>query len=181
MQRINRRLVFASLLLVGLFWIGLSADRNRSSTGGLIPAPQKGFLAPEFNLSTLDGQSVKLSDLRGNIVLVNFWATWCPPCRAEMPAVEKVYNSYKDQGFVVLAVNSTVQDTFTNVAPFAQQFGLSFPILLDRTGDVSHLYMLRSLPTSFFVDRDGIIREVVIGGPMSEALLRSRVEQLLQE
>ena len=181
MQRINRRLVFAGILLVGLLWIGLSADHNRSSTGGWIPAPQKGFLAPEFNLSTLDGQSVKLSDLRGKIILVNFWATWCPPCRAEMPAIENVYNSYKDQGFVVLAVNSTIQDTFADVAPFAQQYGLSFPILLDRTGDISHLYMLRSLPTSFFIDKDGTIRDVVIGGPMSEALLRSRVEQLLQE
>jgi len=113
-------------------------------------------------------------------VLVNLWATWCPPCRAEMPAIERMYEEYKDQGFVVLAVNMTYQDDPFAVAPFIAEYGLTFPILLEETGDVAAAYQLRSLPTSLFIGRDGIIQEVIVGGPMSEALLRTRVEQILK-
>lgn len=94
--------------------------------------------------------------------------------------MEKVYNEYKDQGFVVLAVNMTYQDTFANIAPFVEEYGLTFPILLDETASVGPAYQLRSLPSSFFIDREGTIREVVIGGPMAEALLRTRVEEILK-
>jgi peroxiredoxin len=97
-----------------------------------------------------------------------------------MPAMEKVYNDYKGQGFVVLAVNMTYQDTFADIAPFVGEYGLTFPILLDETASVGPAYQLRSLPSSYFIDRDGIIREVVIGGPMAEALLRTRVEEILR-
>jgi peroxiredoxin len=151
-----------------------------TSTSGKIPAPQKGFLAPEFILKTPAGESVKLSDLRGQAVLVNLWATWCPPCRAEMQTIEKIYAEYKDQGFMVLAVNMTYQDDPSAIMPFVTEQGLSFPILLDETGEMANDYQLRSLPSSFFVDRNGIINEVVIGGPMAEALLRTRVEGILR-
>jgi cytochrome c biogenesis protein CcmG/thiol:disulfide interchange protein DsbE len=114
-------------------------------------------------------------------VLINIWTSWCPPCRAEMPALQQVYEAYRDQGFEILAVNATNQDSQQDAVGFAQELGLTFPILLDSTGEVSNLYQLRSLPTSFFVDSRGIIHEVVIGGPMSEALLRTRVQQLLEE
>jgi len=176
----QRRITYAVILILGLAWIFVSADRSGTSTTGLIPAPQQGFLAPDFELKTTTGETIKLSDLRGQAVLVNLWATWCPPCRAEMPAIEKVYNEYKDDGLVVLAVNMTHQDTFSNIAPFIAEYGLTFPILLDETGGVGKDYQLRSLPSSFFIDRDGIIREIVIGGPMAEALLRTRVEEILK-
>ena len=97
-----------------------------------------------------------------------------------MPAIEKMYQEYKDQGFIVLAVDMTYQDNPLNVVPFIQEYNLTLPILLEETGDVAALYQLRSLPSSYFIDRAGIIREVVIGGPMSEALLRTRIEQILQ-
>lgn len=168
------------LLILGLAWIFVSADRTGTSIAGKIPAPQQGFLAPDFKLKTTNGETVKLSDLRGRAVLVNLWATWCPPCRAEMPAIEKIYNAYKDDGFIVLAINMTYQDTFANIAPFIEEYGLTFPILLDETSEVGTAYQLRSLPSSFFIDREGIIREVVIGGPMAEALLRTRVEEILK-
>ncbi|HEY5730815.1 MAG TPA: TlpA disulfide reductase family protein [Anaerolineales bacterium] len=180
MDNTQRRIFYVITLLIGFAWIFISADRSGSSTAGMIPAPQQGFLAPEIELQTMTGETVKLSDLRGQAVLVNLWATWCPPCRAEMPAIEKVYNEYKDQGFVVLAVNMTYQDTFSNIAPFIDEYGLTFPILLDETGSVGTAYQLRSLPSSFFIGRDGIIKEVVIGGPMAEALLRTRVEETLK-
>ncbi|HAV77811.1 MAG TPA: TlpA family protein disulfide reductase [Anaerolineae bacterium] len=145
-----------------------------------MPAPQQGFLAPDFELQSTTGETIKLSDLRGQAVLINLWATWCPPCRAEMPAIEKVYKEYKDDGLVVLAVNMTYQDAQSDIAPFVGEYELTFPILLDRSGSVGTAYQLRSLPSSFFVDRNGIINEVVIGGPMAEALLRTRVEEILK-
>jgi peroxiredoxin len=180
MNRKQRWTFHIIILVLGLAWIFASADRSGTSTSGLIPAPQQGFLAPDFTLETTTGGTITLSDLRGTAVLINLWATWCPPCRAEMPAIEEVYNQYKDEGFVVLAVNMTYQDTFADIAPFVDEYGLTFPILLDKTGSVGSAYQLRSLPSSFFIDRDGTINEVVIGGPMAEALLRTRVEEILK-
>lgn len=181
MQPFHRRLIYAFLLVGGLAWTFISADRSGSSTAGQIPAPRQGFLAPDFRLQTLEGKSLHLADLRGQAILLNLWATWCPPCRAEMPAIQKMYEEYKDQGLIVLAVNMTVQDDPTAVQSFVRQYGLTFPILLDTEGLAARQYELRSLPSSFFIDRQGIIREVVIGGPMSEALLRTRIETLLQK
>jgi len=180
MQPTLRRLFFVFTLVAGLAWIFVSADRTGTSTAGEIPAPREGFLAPDFSLKTPEGESIALSDLRGQAVLVNLWATWCPPCRAEMPAMQKLYDEYKDQGFEVLAVNMTYQDNPLAVLPFTKENNLNFPILLEETGDVATRYELRSLPSSFFIDRDGFIQEVVIGGPMSEALLRTRIESILQ-
>ncbi len=98
-----------------------------------------------------------------------------------MPAIQKVFEEFQDQGFVVLAVNSTHQDNLGDAITFAQIRKLTFPILLDKDGAVGDLYEVRSLPTTFFVDSQGIIQEVVIGGPMSEALLQIRVEQLMEQ
>jgi peroxiredoxin len=97
-----------------------------------------------------------------------------------MQSIETVYQDYKDKGFTVLAVNMTYQDEPLEVMPFVTEQKLTFPILLDETGDMAQAYQLKSLPSSFFIDRDGIINEVVIGGPMSEALLRTRVENILR-
>ena len=180
MQPVQRRIIYSLILLLGLAWILVSADRSGTSTAGQIPAPQQGFLAPDFELKTPTGESVKLSDLRGQAVLVNLWATWCPPCRAEMKTIETVYNEYKDQGFVVLAVDMTYQDNPLDIVPFVNEQGLTFPVLLDETGDMANAYQLKSLPSSYFIGRDGIIHEVVIGGPMAEALLRTRVEEILK-
>ena len=180
MQQNQRRILYSALLLLGLAWIFVSADRTGISTSGEIPAPQQGFLAPDFELKTPAGESIQLSNLRGQAVLVNLWATWCPPCRAEMQTIEKVYNDYKDQGFTVLSVNMTYQDDPLAVEPFVKKEGLTYPILLDEGGTVAKAYQLRSLPSSYFIDKTGIIREVVIGGPMAEALLRTRIEKILK-
>jgi cytochrome c biogenesis protein CcmG, thiol:disulfide interchange protein DsbE len=180
MNKMQRRIIYFLVLAIGFAWIIISADKSGSSTSGQIPAPQQGFLAPDFALKMPTGESVNLADLRGQAVLVNLWATWCPPCRAEMQSIEKVYQEYKDQGFTVLAVNMTYQDDPLAVVPFVTEQALTFPILLDETGDMAKAYQLRSLPSSYFIRRDGIINEVVIGGPMSEALLRTRVEEILK-
>jgi cytochrome c biogenesis protein CcmG, thiol:disulfide interchange protein DsbE len=179
MQKNQRIILYIITLIAGAAWIILSANTTNASANHT-SAPQAGFAAPDFTLKTPNGEEYTLSKLKGNAVLVNLWATWCPPCRAEMPAIDKMYQEYKDQGFVVLAVNMTYQDDPTHVAPFIQEYGLTFPILLEETGDVGATYQLRSLPSSYFINRAGIIQEVVIGGPMSEALLRTRIEQILK-
>jgi cytochrome c biogenesis protein CcmG/thiol:disulfide interchange protein DsbE len=180
MQQTRRQIFYSIILILGLAWIFISADRSGSSTAGKIPAPQKGFLAPDFELKTLAGETTKLSDLRGQAVLINLWATWCPPCREEMPTLEKMYNEYKEQGLVILGVNMTYQDDSQAVLPFVQKYELTFTILLDETGRVGNAYQVKSLPSSYFIKRDGMINEVVIGGPMTEALLRTRIESILK-
>ena len=180
MQQTQHRIIYSIFLIFGLIWILVSADRTNTSTAGRITAPQAGLLAPDFDLKSLRGESVKLSDLRGQAVLVNLWATWCPPCREEMPTLEKIYNEYKAQDFVILGVNMTYQDDVQAVTSFVERYGSTFPVLLDESRLVGNTYQLKSLPSSFFINREGIITEVVIGGPMTEAVLRTRIEKILK-
>jgi peroxiredoxin len=160
-------------------WIWVSASSGEAS-GEIATAPSMGLLAPEFSLSTPQGEVIALSGLRGRAVLVNFWASWCPPCRAEMPAMQKVYEEYRDEGFLILAINATHQDNPEQALAFADNLSLSFPILFDADGIVMERYKVTALPTSFFILPDGTIQELVVGGPMSEALLYVRVEKLLE-
>jgi peroxiredoxin len=169
------------ILLLAVGWIFFSAEKTSDVAQEQIAAPQKGFLAPDFSLENLDGEQITLSDLRGRAVLLNFWATWCPPCRNEMPAFERVYQDYAEDGFIIIAVNATAQDTLGDVEPFRTEFGLSFPILLDKNGEVNRLYQVQALPTSFFIDSQGIITEVMIGEAASEALIRAQFEKMLPE
>lgn len=168
-------------LVLGLFWTlvsRVSPDQPRAQAGS---AAKEGFAAPDFTLDLLNGGTVSLSELRGKVVLINFWTSWCPPCRLEMPAIEKTYRSYKEIGFVVIGVNLTAQDSEQAAANFAKEIGVTFPIALDRDNTIGNLYRVTALPTSFFIDRNGVIRSVVVGGPMSEALIQSKVEELLRE
>lgn len=169
------------ILFAGSAWIWMSAVPDSETTGGRIPSPREGFLAPDFTLDLLTGGNMTLSEQQGKVVIINLWASWCPPCRAEMPALEDVYLANRDRGLEVLAVNTTFQDQESAATAFAQEFKLTFPILMERTGDVSRQYQLRAMPSTFFVDREGVIRKVIIGGPMSEATLQTAVEELLQE
>jgi peroxiredoxin len=171
----------AALLAAGAAWAWWSRVPAGGTTQGAIPAPQKGFLAPDFALETAEGETVRLSELRGRPVVVNVWTSWCPPCREEMPALERVHQAYQEQGVVILGLNSTSQDVRENALAFAGEQGLSFPIVFDEEGEATRLYQVRALPTTFFIDANGIIQEVVAGGPMAEALLRIRVEQLLKK
>jgi cytochrome c biogenesis protein CcmG/thiol:disulfide interchange protein DsbE len=180
----NRRWILTMLAaaLLGGSWIFLARVPTTATTGGAPPpSPREGFSAPDFTLELLDGGQVTLSDLRGKVVLINLWASWCPPCREEMPAIEKVYRSYRELGLEVLGVNTTNQDSQAAAAAFVQEVGVTFPIPLDRSGEVSAAYNLRGLPTSFFIDHQGVIHSVVVGGPMSETLIQSKVEELLKE
>lgn len=176
----RRNSVVLGILLAGLIWIWVSRIPPGSAQVNSA-LPFTGFLAPPFNLQTPTGEVISLETLRGQPVIVNLWASWCPPCKAEMPALETVYQEYRSQGLVILGVNTTNQDDPGAALDFAEEMGLSFPILFDLDGSVSRLYQLQALPTTYFIDERGIIREIVVGGPMSEALLRVRAEQLLED
>jgi cytochrome c biogenesis protein CcmG/thiol:disulfide interchange protein DsbE len=129
------------------------------------PSPEVGSVAPEFALADLDGNQVSLSDLRGQVVLLNFWATWCGPCRLEMPAIQQRYN---DGGFAVLAVD--FNEDADRVQAFVDELALDLPILLDPGGRIQELYRVRGYPTSFFVDEAGVIRVFHIGEMTQEIL-----------
>jgi cytochrome c biogenesis protein CcmG, thiol:disulfide interchange protein DsbE len=181
MQQNQRIILYILILIAGASWTVMGIPPQKVSADvGSASAPQAGFIAPDFSLESAEGEQYTLSALKGHPVLVNLWATWCPPCRAEMPAIEKMYQEYRGRGFIVLAVNMTSQDDPLKVNPFVQEHELTFPILFDRTGAVAISYQLRSLPSSYFISPDGTISKVVIGGPMSEALLRSSIEGIMQ-
>ncbi|MGD2157159.1 MAG: TlpA disulfide reductase family protein [Anaerolineales bacterium] len=177
------------VFLLGSGWMYLSRVPQASTTNGAPPpSPREGFSAPNFSLELMSGgeehyeigDTVTLSDLIGDVVILNLWASWCPPCRAEMPAIQSVYEDYKDQGLEVLAVNTTYQDDPLDAANFIKEHSLTFPVLRDTTGVVSKRYQLRGLPSTYFIDRKGVIRSVVVGGPMSEALIRSKIQNLVE-
>lgn len=169
------------LLAVGVAWIAVSkvpleAIESRSAD---LSQPLKGSLSPDFTLETLDGRTMTLSELSGDVVLINFWASWCGPCRREMPAIKQVYEQYRDQGFVVLAVN--LQESDAQTAAFANPLGLTSPILMDRDGSAFDCYGGRAVPSTFFVDRSGVIQNVVVGGPLSRPFIESQVTPLLAQ
>jgi len=140
--------------------------------------PEINHLAPDFKLKNLEGQQRELSEFRGKIVLLNFWATWCGPCRVEIPDIRTVYNKYKEQDFVVLAID--IGETSSAVSRFVKQFDMNFPVLLDSNLAVARQYDCFSIPTSFFLDRRGVIREVRIG-TMSQSYIEQVVSRLLKE
>ncbi|MFO7172724.1 MAG: TlpA disulfide reductase family protein [Bacillota bacterium] len=138
--------------------------------------PQPGEPAPDFALETLDGQVVRLSDLRGQVVLLNFWATWCPPCREEMPALQAVERLYREKGFRVLAIN--LDESPATIRSFLEQNGLELTVLLDKDMKVTSRYGILPLPTSFFIDREGRVA-YVHERYMDLAFVKGQVEQLL--
>jgi thiol-disulfide isomerase/thioredoxin len=129
----------------------------------LITAINQPVAVPDFALLDLGGGLQRLSTRRGRIVLINFWATWCAPCRAEMPTLEALYQTYKDRGLEILAVSSDRQGA-PLVLPLMMQYRLSFPVLLDPSGEVTRLYGVASLPTTYVLDRAGRLVSVAVGG-----------------
>lgn len=162
---------------------------QRQQGGGALPAPQISMIEPEmrssdgtaFTLPDLSEKQVRLEDFRGNVVLLNFFATWCGPCREEMPSLEQVYKAYSRKGLVVVGVSSDVQGKAV-VEPFVKDFGLSFPIVLDPQSRVSKQYRVRGIPTVYLLDKHGRIAGMHVGGAdWNGKEARALIEQLLAE
>ncbi len=134
--------------------------------------------APDFTLQSLDGQEITLSDYRGKLVMLNFWATWCPPCNYEMPDLQSYYEAHKDENFIILGVN--YEGSAEEVQNFVDKYNVTFPILLDSDGTVAQLFGVQGLPTSFFVDKEGH----VLGyqpGPVTKEMLEQGITPLLRK
>lgn len=140
--------------------------------------PTIGNLAPDFTLTTLDGQTVTLAELRGRPILLNYWVTWCIPCRDEMPVIQALQEEYKEKGLIVLSINGTRQDVLTDVEDLISEFALTFPVLLDESEHVYNGYRILFMPTSFFIDGRGVIQDIVLGST-DENGFRTRLERIV--
>ena len=136
-----------------------------------------GSPAPDFQLSDLDGKTVSLSDFQGKPVLINFWASWCRPCRVEMPHIQQVYEEWADKGLVVLAINWG--ETPSEVKKFMRNYELSLPVLLDTKRLVAQQYDVWSIPTTFLIDKDGIIQAKIIGAFPSKAAIETKLGEII--
>lgn len=136
---------------------------------------ETGNKAPDFQLQTFTGEELSLSDLYGKKVVLNFWASWCPPCKAEMPHMQNFYVRNQDQNVEILGVNmTTAEKNEMDIGMFIKDYGLTFPIVLDSKGDVSILYQAISIPTTYFIDSVGYIQHKVMG-PMDQEMLEELV------
>ena len=129
---------------------------------GEVEYPAEAFLAPEFELPTLQGGKIKLSDYRGKVLFINFWATWCATCKVEMPSMEKLYRKFKEHGFEMLTIS--VDKDQSLIEPFMKKFNLTFPVLLDPKSIVAkQVYKTTGVPETFIIDREGLIRHKAVG------------------
>lgn len=143
-----------------------SIQQSGNNSSGSID-PQAGKPAPEVELTSLSGEKVRLSDFKGHPVLVNYWATWCPPCREELPLIQSRYTAYSPD-LVVLAINAG--EDGTTVSNYVKQKGFTFPVLLDPDWKVEALFGIMAYPTSIFIDREGIIQTRYVGGINQDTL-----------
>ena len=179
MDKKIRLLAMAALLLIAVYTMaGCSSgsDSGQSSAAeGVLP----GNLAPDFQLMDLNGQNVVLSELRGSPVLLNFWATWCGPCKVEMPLIQEIHedSDWSEQGLVMLAVDGG--ETASKVQDFMNANGLSFTALLDNNNSVFKNYNIRAIPTTFFIDKKGIIKVVKMGTFRSREQIEDSLKQLV--
>jgi peroxiredoxin len=169
-----------ALIIVGLLRPGSASTIAPSTSATSAPVGlQVGDAAPNFTLTTLDGKKVRLSDFRGKPVMLNFWYASCPGCLQEIPGMQRFYAAELAAGkhFVILGVNSV--DDLQTAQQFAQQSGLTYTLVMDHNQQVATLYNLTATPTSYFIDRQGIIRFVQVG-PIDEATLQQKVAEMSQ-
>ena len=183
-------LLTASIMVFGLLWGSCNAREQEASASNManaftqarIPLLRQTALARDFSLPLVSGggETLSLSDLRGQVVFVNFWATWCAPCRDEMPSMESLYRQFRDRGFEIIAVNA--RENEQEVAAFMRDHDLTFPALLDLDGRVGSNYGIHAIPTSYLVDREGNIVLRKVGSiDWDTPEIRTAIEMLLNQ
>lgn len=168
--------VAGALMLV--LWVAVADAAEPPPLGHRMNPVSPPVAAPDFTLPDMDGVEHSLNDLRGKVVMLNFWATWCPPCRREMPSMQRLYAKYSEQGLVVVAVNQFEDPDL--VFEFTGRLSLepTFPILFDRESRVAESYRVKGLPTTYLIDQHGNIRYQAIGGREFD---HPEVEQLIRD
>jgi peroxiredoxin len=168
----KKMIAIAVLLILGGYAVYQSVLNKPVTTG-----VEVGNVAPDFELQLLSGESVKLSSLQGKKVILNFWASWCGPCQAEMPEMQEFHENYGDET-VILAVNMTqTEKNLDIVKNYVKDKSLTFPVLLDQDNNVSTTYEVYSIPTSYYIDTEGIIRHKFIGA-MSLDMMKSETKKM---
>ncbi len=184
-RRRDRETIVAVLVLLLLalpvpFVRDIAAPPRTVAVTGAESALLSSEVAPDFMAQTLDGETVRLSDFKGKVVLINFWATWCPPCVRETPRLVRVAEMYRDQGLVVLGVNTTYQDDPARVRQFVSEQKIGYPVLLDADGAIGAKYPARLMPTTYLLDREGKIVHTKVG-EVDEATLMEQVRSVLEQ
>jgi cytochrome c biogenesis protein CcmG, thiol:disulfide interchange protein DsbE len=168
------------LVAIGIMLFLILRDASASASSqdfSAVPA-KVDYPAPELTLTDLDGAPVSLANYRGKVVLVNLWATWCPPCREEMPTLQAFYEKYQSQGFVLIAIDQG--ESIEQVAPFVKEYGLTFPVWMDAGHQASRVFNTMNLPSSYVIDRSGRVRLTWIGG-ISKRNLEKFVPDVIRE
>ena len=169
------------ILILSLSWIVLTPILFPGvQASDQLSAAHPGFTAPDFTLETPEGAIVSLSDYQGQPVLVFLWASWCSVCKATMPGLQSVYEDFASQGFEILAVNMTTQDTLSSAISYFQSQGYTFPMLIDAVGQVAKDYQMHALPTSILIGPDGVVLEVTVGAGMNGSALRAKLDQIFE-
>ena len=171
MKRLNVLMIGMFVAILGLLPFDVWSMGSR--------VPTVGTQAEDFHLIDLEGKSQSLSQYRGKIVLVNFWATWCKPCTTEMPAMQAMYDRLRDKGFVVLAVNELEDDP--KVREHIKQYGHTFPVLMDRDNKVANQFGVFGLPVSVFIDQEGRVQEYIKGGLLTEQKIEETVARIQKQ
>ncbi|HLF25616.1 MAG TPA: TlpA disulfide reductase family protein [Anaerolineae bacterium] len=169
---------FVRVLSIGLALLSVACAPATSLFDETLTSIQLGSIAPAFTLKTLAGGQASLSDYQGRPMFLNFWASWCGPCREEMPEIIEAYQAYKDAGLQVLAIDNTQLDVVDDVQAFVDEFQMPFPVLLDAEGAVAAAYSVLGLPTSVFIDANGIVQGVNVG-PLTGDELETYIGDIL--
>lgn len=170
-------LIGVGLILIGLVVLRVLTSRDASSNYTVVPSAVN-FPAPDLSLNDLNGQVVRISDYRANIVLINNWATWCPPCKAEMPTLLNYFKQHAEQGFTLIGIEAG--DPIDEVSSFVNRFGITFPVLLDPNNKSLIAFRNDSLPSSYVIDHDG---NVILAwtGPINKDMLEKYLTPLLEQ
>lgn len=183
----NHSNTFVALIMIGvglitlgiLSFVYLDSSNSQAAASDFSTIPvDVNYAAPALKLTDLDGNSVSLDMYRGKVVLVNLWATWCPPCKAEMPTLKNFYEEYKDNGFVIVAIDDG--ESADLVKPFVDEYGLPFPIWLDEDYVTEKTFRTVNLPSSWVIDRDGTVRLLWVGA-ISSRVLEKYVPSIILE